>query len=796
MKKLGLFISLFLITAVAYAAISPEKIRKNELQLGIDGSTADKIITMDVGDGAANPKVIVSNTSKDFSFTKLIKTIADTIGVGDGDATGDQCLEFDTGDAGSNKKVCILDTTKDAKINVDGLIMGNGSAADQEFVIDIGLGASNPRIKWDDATGKLTFSNDGSTFKPIGSGGGAGGINQLEENNFDCETGDPPIDYTSTGGTFVSETTNPGFDSASCSWNASATTQFVRTVAPTIFEGLQGRSCSARIQYKWNGGTPGDLTWKVETSAGVFIAGAANGVDGKDLAPSSIWAEDTLFFTCPSSGDYRIEFESTADAALLLFDNVELGKVGFTNVNQTVLVANASYTSTTNCVWTRTNVAFGVFGTDVDCPAITVIQSTFAVNTSDDDLPTLKFDNLPEGNYLLEVISHISGTVVSATMALKLHEVNSAVSVGECGASPVDTSDIVNLKCTGAFSFSTSGAREFTVFGLASSGTLSIFNSADGREITFTLWKVPVSAAEAITLETVGGEFTANHANDCAFSRTAAGLGEFLVDASCTFTSTSNGIFSSVVSDNIAGDKKPGLIISANRTGTIFMCGSSPYAITGAGAAGFASLEMFFDNGSGDTAVTALAHRINGSADNMVWPYTHCGNIPVQPGQTTRVFMKAVKSATGTMTIDANGASATIHWNGHVISEQFPTPVFTDLTTSLGLKLQSNASNQVTESVTVSETTACVSSPCTISRQSGSWLTDVTRGSTGIYTLNFAIAFGSAPTCVVGTGNGNTLSRCTTNGATTTTTAPVACHNTSTGAVIDSNFNVICYGLK
>ena len=182
MKKL-ILLSTFLFSTVLWAQ-APEKIRRNELQLGIDGSTADKVITIDVGDGASNPKITVTQADKLFSFSTVLDTVAETIQLGDGDPTGDQCLEFDTGDLGSNKKVCILDTSKDASINSD-LIIGDGTAADKTFTIDIGAGANNPQFKWDNAAGRLQFTNDGSSFKNIGAGGGGGGgINLLSDNRL------------------------------------------------------------------------------------------------------------------------------------------------------------------------------------------------------------------------------------------------------------------------------------------------------------------------------------------------------------------------------------------------------------------------------------------------------------------------------------------------------------------------------------------------------------------------------------------------------------------------------------
>ena len=168
MKKYIWMVLILIVCSVAYAAIAPQKIRRNEVIIGIDGSTDDKILTFDVGDGATNPKVTIDQTDKDFSFSKALSTLADTLGLGDGDATGDQCLEFDTGDAGSNKKLCITDTDKDATLNVNDVTLGDGVAEDHNLIFDIGAGASNPLIRWNDAISNFESTTNGSTFTQFG----------------------------------------------------------------------------------------------------------------------------------------------------------------------------------------------------------------------------------------------------------------------------------------------------------------------------------------------------------------------------------------------------------------------------------------------------------------------------------------------------------------------------------------------------------------------------------------------------------------------------------------------------
>lgn len=89
--------------------------------------------------------------------------------------------------------------------------------------------------------------------------------------------------------------------------------------------------------------------------------------------------------------------------------------------------------------------------------------------------------------------------------------------------------------------------------------------------------------------------------------------------------------------------------------------------------------------------------------------------------------------------------------------------------------------------------TNCTTSTCTIYSQSGSWLTSVTRTSTGQYNLNITGSeFSAAPVCtLVGGGSGSTV-LCIQNNYSATTTVLV-CRNLSNTAN-DADVGVICMG--
>lgn len=85
----------------------------------------------------------------------------------------------------------------------------------------------------------------------------------------------------------------------------------------------------------------------------------------------------------------------------------------------------------------------------------------------------------------------------------------------------------------------------------------------------------------------------------------------------------------------------------------------------------------------------------------------------------------------------------------------------------------------------------CSSSPCTITSQSGTWLSSITRASAGNYTANFPAGMWiTAPTCLCTTAGGPYT--CVPNSTTTTTSNIQVFNNTFTNA--DGEIRIMCMG--
>jgi hypothetical protein len=113
------------------------------------------------------------------------------------------------------------------------------------------------------------------------------------------------------------------------------------------------------------------------------------------------------------------------------------------------------------------------------------------------------------------------------------------------------------------------------------------------------------------------------------------------------------------------------------------------------------------------------------------------------------------------------------------------------LTRRSGTVVTNNTSMERMERVSVS---TCTSSPCTISSQSGSWVTSVTRSSTGLYAINFASGiFSSAPTCITNATVSPPGTVSALQGIPTTSSVSVGTRNIS-DVQTDYAFSTICMG--
>ena len=125
--------------------------------------------------------------------------------------------------------------------------------------------------------------------------------------------------WTASGGTFTTVTSgsNLAFGGASGSWTPSASSQTLSSTLQTIPNILKGNAgCGLSFFYK---GSDANLNVKVLDGSASVIGGPTT------LSTVTNFTPQSLYFTCPTSGQLQVVFTSTASSATIYLDQFSLG---------------------------------------------------------------------------------------------------------------------------------------------------------------------------------------------------------------------------------------------------------------------------------------------------------------------------------------------------------------------------------------------------------------------------------------------------------------------------------------
>lgn len=250
----------------------------------------------------------------------------------------------------------------DTIVNTNKLKVGQkSSSANKILEFDINASAANPKIQVNPSTSKLQFTNDGTVFKDIGSGGGGGsGINLLTNGGFETGLADG---WVNSGGTWaiVTSGTNLLYQLQSATFTASASGQYFETTATLVPEILKGRDCLAKITYK-GGDTNEYLTVMDGLSAEIIPT------TSRATLNSTAGIKDAkLYFTCPSSGSIKFRVQSTAAAVLASFDDATFGASDLSTSKQSQYLGSIKYIGAAGCSWSTTATSFTNYGLNASC---------------------------------------------------------------------------------------------------------------------------------------------------------------------------------------------------------------------------------------------------------------------------------------------------------------------------------------------------------------------------------------------------------------------------------------------
>lgn len=601
-------------------------------------------------------------------------------------------------------------------------IGGNTVRIGTKTGVDIEIQMGEGRLKWDQATSKIQFSNDsGSSLKDIGSGGGAGsGVNILE--NPDFETGTPPANWTASGGAFVAVT--DGFDTQAGSFDASASSQNLDSDLKAVPLGLENRSCNATIQYKYASGSGGDYKFQVLGNSAGLIA-------EKDLTVTTDWEKDALQFDCPSSDSIRIRITSTLDGNAILIDNASLGKSDFISISQTTIYGSVVSAGVASCNWSLTaNQTFTSFPVDSDCNTATPSGNASAPATK---IPAITFDNgLPSGKYRFEMSGYLVSSTAAQNCSYRFSDGTNVSTANTIGTASAMASNTV----IGYFDFPNglSGSKTFEIQATGQTGnaTCAVVNdTANVTDFRIDVIRFPQSEAEAITLETTGSIWSGRHDNTCSWARTNTVFGDPPVDASCNLVDRVNKGFGVVTTDG-----GPNVTFTPKRLGTYFVCVVTQQLSSVAATNG---IQLF-------AGANIIANTSNSVPAANVGSQGVCGPFEVVAlSALTLKIQTAVTSGTTTMGASTPGDSG-IEWTIFPLTEGKPAPVFLEVKNKMNAGIQDVLTRVCRIEGTGTpapggDTTLC------------GWIDNVVDNGVGNYTLNFtAGTFAAEPVCLAHAG--------------------------------------------
>lgn len=681
---------------------------------------------------------------------------------GIGTSTDDKEIEFNTGDSPNNVKLKV-DDSQNGSFNTNQMTFGDGNASNKSIIMD--RGGSNPVLRWDESTQKWQFSNDGGAFKNIGAGGGGGGINFLTDFNPDFEAGDPPTAWTaSLGGTFTAEVTTPLRGAQSGRFDATATSQTVKSTAITLEQIVSGRKCSADFFYHYDS-TQSDYRFKILEGGSLEIVDIAippTNDGGTDLTGHI----STPQFDCPAPGvTLEISIESTADGDPLVIDEAFLG----TDKNQFSLaeatIYGTSRWSGSGCQWQGTSGSFASYPTDSDCVETRTGQAVAASA----DVPSIRFQNLPAGKYHVFWAGQMaagSATTCGWVISDGTNEKGFLRSLG----------DEQHYNLDAVFEFATDQADvTFELLHIRTAGASNCVTSAGGTNnevVEFVVQKFPANETSAITFETMGESWDVNigganpslgtSAVSAYTEITDTGLdmvvntakGSKAAEIPCSSTNPSTGLTCS------AGDESLGIVIDITTAGKYEVCGDFTHAAEADAAGSVNTTFQWIEtpNNSqtilqeGDTRVSSGPDNSSSTSQGTQIPLRVCGSFSFSSaGQKTLrlMFEQSVNATVNSSILTINRSATNGQRDMHITvkkdSQQVPLPVNPDLTASLNQKIENDdgAGPLFMGTARIDQTGAH-----SVSEEFGTWIQSVADIGVGQTDINFtASKFSVAPHC-------------------------------------------------
>lgn len=740
-------------------------------------------------------------------------------------------------------------TRFDSVIANGSLSVGDTAAANSKAIVDLKSttkGMLPPRMTTaqrdaitSPPTGLTLFNTDtnklnaynGTSWTEVGGGAGglyAGGQNLITNNSWETDT----TGWTASGGSYARTTTAahivpPGVGAASWDASASAQTLSATSVTVTANDGLSGRngvlSCAVKTAAT-------DLKLQVYDGSNVISANSATDVV---TSSSAGFVRSSWNFIFPSSGTLTARFYAQSDSAIAYIDDCFFGLAeGFNvlEVSQATLIGQAYIDGAGSCQWSRTNTSMGAFTSDADCGTVVVEQNPGpgTISATDTDLPKFTVSNLPPGTY--QVTVGVSSAWCAATAGCAIAINDGTTTSGNLGfGTNGESFEVLPATLRGVFVYTSVGSRTFEIYGQASTSTVNINPAYSGQRLTFSIYRFPTTAETAYRPEQVswyvdatmdGANPSLGTADVSSFTEiTHASLtltpqsGSQAVGVMCSSTNAATAPSSSATTC-AAGSESVGINFNIPKAGAYQVCwyGTHYSDVNNTGIVN-GTLELIETPTNAQTLTLEGGTRINfGLSGPTVASSAITGNLPIancsifnwSSAGTKGVRLMYEQDVTATVNyslIIADAAAASgqrnMRWTVTPVAQSMPMPILVG-----GVTSNSTGAERVERLLfggTASggePATTCAASPCVVAAQSGSWVSSVTRTSTGIYPVTIAAGIFSAPpacTCTAGWSGVGSGGICAATGDSATAITVSTYANNGSG-VQDNAVSVICMG--
>lgn len=431
---------------------------------------------------------------------------------------------------------------QDLKSNLVGI--GLNDTSDKVLEFNAASGTARAKLRSNISTSKLQFTNDGITYKDLGSGSGGGGYNLLSANS-DFES-NVTTGWVVSGATAV-RTLYPVQGSDNKSYALVTTTEangYYESVSQTVTSFLANGDLQNQALIM-----PVSGTWSIQTLSGTTV------IASQTFTVSSDFQKSPIIFTPAGASQTIIKqrFTALVSSSVLAIDNTYLGET--VNLKNGAVVGPwQSYTPTFAGLGTVTNIDFKWRrnGSNVEVTG-TATTGTVTASQLQIGLPTgyiTSTADLSTGN---TVIGSVTRGNAGANANYILANRNLSYVLGGVQAAASGSYNIINGN--GILSSSENFSLNFSVPIVGLSGSNTTFDSRCPNDISCAnVFSASISDAGVVTLENL------DFINTCTVS--PAGVftcsfvsGVFSVAPNCVVTNASNVNGTATVIDAISASQ-------------------------------------------------------------------------------------------------------------------------------------------------------------------------------------------------------------------------------------------------